>query len=230
MKKLFNLCLLLLVCLLAFSQNNLEEVVYLKNGSIIRGTIIEQIPNETLKIQTKDGNIFVYKFDEIAKTTKEAIINPTINNSNVVNISTVSSGFIDATIVNEVSSENEDNILVQVSHNILDANGRLLIKEGTPIQCNVEKTKRKGVGKPGSVVISMTSVKSVDGQDIKLNGKHSKEGQNMKGKALGVGLGVGLGTFLVPMLAYMAKKGGPAIIGANTVVSNIAILGSYQVK
>lgn len=229
MKKLINLCLLSFFAIMVYGQNNLEEVVYLKNGSIIRGTIIEQIPNETLKIQTKDGNIFVYKFDEIAKTTKEAIVNPTINNSNVVNTSTLSSGFIDATIVNEVSSENEDNILVQVSHNILDANGRLLIKEGTPIQCNVEKTKRKGVGKPGSVVISMTSVKSVDGQDIKLNGKHSKEGQNMKGKALGVGLGVGL-LVVWPMLAYMAKKGGPAIIGANTVVSNIAILGTYQVK
>ncbi len=229
MKKLFNLCLLLLISMLAYSQNNLEEVVYLKNGSIIRGTIIEQIPNETLKIQTKDGNIFVYKFDEVAKTTKEVIVNPIINNGNVVNTATVSSGFIDATIVNEVSSENEDNILIQVTHNILDANGKLLIKEGTPIQCNVEKTKRKGVGKPGSIVITMNSVKSVDGQDIRLNGKHSKEGQNMQGKALGVGLGVGL-LLLTPMLAYIAKKGGPAVIGANTVVSNIAILGTYQVK
>jgi|JI10StandDraft_1071094.scaffolds.fasta_scaffold24488_10 hypothetical protein len=230
MKKLFNLSLLLLVSILAHSQNNLEEVVYLKNGSIIRGTIIEQIPNETLKIQTKDGNIFVYKFDEIVKTTKEAIVNPVINNSYVVNTSSISSGFLDATIVNEVSSENDDNILIQVTHNILDVNGKLLIKEGTPIQCNIEKTKRKGVGKPGSIVITMNSVKSVDGQDIRLNGKHSKEGKNMKGKALGVGLGVGLGTLLVPMLAYMAKKGGPAIIGANTVVSNVAILGTYQIK
>ena len=45
-----------------FSQNNFEEVVYLKNGSIVRGTIIEQIPNQTLKLQTKEGNIFVYKY------------------------------------------------------------------------------------------------------------------------------------------------------------------------
>lgn len=35
------------------------DVVYLKNGSIIRGMIIEQIPNVSLKIQTKDGSIFV---------------------------------------------------------------------------------------------------------------------------------------------------------------------------
>lgn len=229
MRKLLFSLLCFITTIGAYSQNNLEEVVYLKNGSIIRGTIIEQIPNESLKIQTKDGNIFVYKSDEIEKLTKEAIVNPIASTSNVVNTATVSSGFIDATIINEVSSENEDNILIQVTHNILDANGRLLIKEGTPIQCNIEKTKRKGVGKPGSILITMNSVKSVDGQDIRLNGKHSKQGQDMKGKALGVGLGVGL-LLIWPMLAYIAKKGGPAIIGANTVVSNIAILGAYQVK
>lgn len=48
-----------------------EDVVYLKNGSIIHGTIIEQVPNESIKIKTKDGNIFVYKMEEIEKMTKE---------------------------------------------------------------------------------------------------------------------------------------------------------------
>ena len=50
----------------------MQEVVYLKNGSIIRGIIIEQIPNESLKIQTTDGSIFFYKITEIEKITKEA--------------------------------------------------------------------------------------------------------------------------------------------------------------
>ena len=50
-----------------------EEVVYLKNGSIIRGTIIEQIPNKSLKIQTKDRSVFVYSMDEIEKIAKEEI-------------------------------------------------------------------------------------------------------------------------------------------------------------
>lgn len=47
------------------------DVVYLKNGGIIRGMIIEQIPNVQLKIQTKDESVFVYKMDEIEKITKE---------------------------------------------------------------------------------------------------------------------------------------------------------------
>ncbi len=49
----------------------LQEVVYLKNGSIIRGTIMEQVPGVSLKIQTADGSVFVYSMDEVEKITKE---------------------------------------------------------------------------------------------------------------------------------------------------------------
>lgn len=47
-----------------------SDVVYLKNGSVIRGIIIEQLPNVQIKMKTKDGNIFVYKTEEIEKITK----------------------------------------------------------------------------------------------------------------------------------------------------------------
>ncbi len=74
MKKLIqnlSFIVLLLMCTLSYGQNNMEDVVYLKNGSIIRGIIIEQVPNQSIKIQTKDRNVFVFKFDEIEKLTKE---------------------------------------------------------------------------------------------------------------------------------------------------------------
>jgi hypothetical protein len=54
-----------------FCQNNLQDVVYLKNGSIIRGIIVEQIPNKSLKIQTNDRNLFFFNLEEIEKITKE---------------------------------------------------------------------------------------------------------------------------------------------------------------
>src|SRR5690606_4050890 len=44
----------------------------LKNGSIIRGIIIEQVPNKSIKIETADKSVFVYQMDEITKITKEA--------------------------------------------------------------------------------------------------------------------------------------------------------------
>lgn len=59
-----------------FAQQAVEEVVYLKNGGIIRGTIIEQVPGKSIKIQTREGNVFVYSMDEVERITKEAPITP----------------------------------------------------------------------------------------------------------------------------------------------------------
>jgi len=71
MKKLLFLCVMALFAGVVRAQN-LQDVIHLKNGSIIRGTIIEQVPGESLKIETRDGNVFVYKMDEIIKMTREA--------------------------------------------------------------------------------------------------------------------------------------------------------------
>ena len=56
-----------------FAQTRYEDVLYLKNGSILHGIIIEQVPNESIKIQTEDRNVFVYKMDEVLKITKEEV-------------------------------------------------------------------------------------------------------------------------------------------------------------
>lgn len=69
MKKLF--LILMLCCLSSAAMAQYVETVHLKNGSMIRGVIIEQIPEKTLKIQTADGSVFVYSYSEIEKITKE---------------------------------------------------------------------------------------------------------------------------------------------------------------
>ena len=82
-----------------YGQNNYEEVVYLKNGSIIRGIIIEQIPNQNIKIQTKDRNVFVFKYEEIEKMTKEELpIYNKINKNDITNYK--KKGFINITEIN----------------------------------------------------------------------------------------------------------------------------------
>lgn len=66
--------LVLLACCIVLSVNYALaaiETIYLKNGSIIKGEIIEEIPGKSLKIQTRDGNIFVYTMDEVEKIAKE---------------------------------------------------------------------------------------------------------------------------------------------------------------
>jgi len=66
-----SLIFLMILSVQAIAQTAQDDVVYLKNGGVIRGVIIEQTPGKSLKIQTKDGNIFVYVFDDITKITKE---------------------------------------------------------------------------------------------------------------------------------------------------------------
>jgi hypothetical protein len=53
------------------NSGQMQDVIYLKNGSIVRGTIIETVPNVSIKLQTNDGNVFVYKMEEIDKMAKE---------------------------------------------------------------------------------------------------------------------------------------------------------------
>ncbi|MCB2205246.1 hypothetical protein KQI65_10895 [bacterium] len=53
------------------------DVLHLKNGSRIRGQLIEMIPNDHATIRTQDGSEHVYKFDEIASIQKELAGEPT---------------------------------------------------------------------------------------------------------------------------------------------------------
>jgi long-subunit fatty acid transport protein len=73
MKKYLVLILFALIATAAFAQSKYQDVVYLKNGSVVRGVIIEQIPNQSIKIETADKNVFVYKMDEVEKIVKEPI-------------------------------------------------------------------------------------------------------------------------------------------------------------
>jgi hypothetical protein len=48
-----------------------EMIVYLKNGYILRGSIVEIVPEKFLSVQTGDGNTRRYSMTEIKKITKE---------------------------------------------------------------------------------------------------------------------------------------------------------------
>lgn len=81
MKKYLALLLFALITTLSFGQSNYQDVVYLKNGSIIRGVIIEQVPNKSIKIETADRSVFVYQIDEIEKIAKEEKVSNKNNES-----------------------------------------------------------------------------------------------------------------------------------------------------
>ena len=70
-----------IVFLSALGSNVFADTIYvgyLNNGSIVRGTVVEIIPDETIKIETVDDIIIVYPFDEVQKITKETDKSSTI--------------------------------------------------------------------------------------------------------------------------------------------------------
>ena len=55
----------------------MADVVYLKNGSIIKGNILELLPSKSVKIELLDGSIFVFEMETVEKIAEEAVALPT---------------------------------------------------------------------------------------------------------------------------------------------------------
>jgi hypothetical protein len=70
--KVLSICLLVIIIFSAIglSQERID-VIYLKNGDVRKGTIIENVPGDYVKIETAGGSIFTIKYAEIEKFTKE---------------------------------------------------------------------------------------------------------------------------------------------------------------
>lgn len=66
-------CVTAVVVTSPVSAQELEDVVHLKNGGVVRGTIIEQVEGESLRIETAGGNVFAYTMEEIAEITREPV-------------------------------------------------------------------------------------------------------------------------------------------------------------
>lgn len=103
------------------SAQNYTEVVYLKNGSVIKGTIIEQIPNVSLKVKTGDGSLIICKMDEVDKITKEENYSrdyrKDFNNRKAArNTLKGYKGFIDFGYMGDVSDCGMDNVTLTTSH------------------------------------------------------------------------------------------------------------------
>jgi hypothetical protein len=47
------------------------DVIYLKNGSILKGRAIEETIGVQVKFQTKEGNVFIYEAERVDKIVRE---------------------------------------------------------------------------------------------------------------------------------------------------------------
>lgn len=69
-----KLTLLFIVFFIVFTKVFAQEridVIYLKNGDILKGIIIENVPNDYVRIELMGGSILTYKYSDILKFTKE---------------------------------------------------------------------------------------------------------------------------------------------------------------
>jgi hypothetical protein len=70
MKKVTFLAILLIIINFQTYSQKSRDVLYLKNGSIINGTLVE-VSNNQYKIRTSDGSIFIFSGTEVERYTKE---------------------------------------------------------------------------------------------------------------------------------------------------------------
>jgi len=71
MKKHILIAIILIIFGFQLSAQKAKDVLYLKNGSIIYGKLIE-IVDDQYKIQSSDGSIFIFKTSEVEKFSKES--------------------------------------------------------------------------------------------------------------------------------------------------------------
>ncbi|MFA8342787.1 MAG: hypothetical protein ACEPO8_07410 [Rhodothermaceae bacterium] len=70
--------LLFLVASISLIAQEKQDVIYLKNGDIIKGEIVENVPNVYVRIELTGGTILTYNYDKIEKFTKEFVKNTSL--------------------------------------------------------------------------------------------------------------------------------------------------------
>lgn len=73
---IFIFICILLIPLLTTAQTKSEDVIYLKNGSILRGEILERTDSQTIKIETVGRNVIVVMRQNVQRIGREEIPDP----------------------------------------------------------------------------------------------------------------------------------------------------------
>ena len=76
MKKYIFILISIFFYLQADAQAFYRDVVHLKNGSVIKGKIVEEVPNKTYTIKLVDSSLFVVNIEDIVKIVHEEIAMP----------------------------------------------------------------------------------------------------------------------------------------------------------
>ena len=62
-----RLCVCLLVIGMSVVTASIADTIHLKNGTVIEGTIIREIPDASVAIETAKGKVFTYHMQDVLK-------------------------------------------------------------------------------------------------------------------------------------------------------------------
>jgi hypothetical protein len=116
-----------------------------------------------------------------------------------------------------------------IDANIVDANGNILVRRGTPVQLTIDTQHARGLGKSGCININCLSTTAVDGQQIFLLGGITAMGDDREGLAIGLGIGAGIVVFPFGLFC-LCIKGEEAYIPSNTIITNVVVDDNYTIK
>lgn len=71
MKTILLTSLLAFIFFTAFSQKNMDDVIYLKNGSKIKGSIVQLYPDSLVQIKQLDGSMWFFPMKDVSLIAKE---------------------------------------------------------------------------------------------------------------------------------------------------------------
>ena len=62
-----RLCVCLLIIGMSVVTASIADTIHLKNGTVIEGTIIREIPDVSVAIETAKGKVFTYNMHDVSK-------------------------------------------------------------------------------------------------------------------------------------------------------------------
>lgn len=128
------------------------------------------------------------------------------------------------TQVNISSAEPRSVPLVVVNEDILDRNGKLFIKENTPVKIDYKIKKKRGCGVPGKIKIVPISTFDVNGNEVCLymtDGEFYQKGHSRTGTSVGCAIGLGLTVLPVFGFFFLCMKGYDLDVPAYTMIPSL---------
>jgi len=191
------------------TEKKLEDVIYLKNGAIVRGIIIEQVPNKSVEIKSNDNNYFIFKMDEVQKIARENRLNdPTdYKKKGFLNITEIGFGFGVNTINTYRGSfdiDGQDPILGIRTINGYQLNEYFSFGLGVGFEAFLDGDN-KGALIPFTVDTRINFRKGKISPVLNLNGGYSVGVQNSSGLAANPSIGMKL--YLTKKIAYIFNIG-----------------------